>query len=238
MSVSVASNALIHHLRRSAALLLLVVGCLGLAVAQDKPPEGKLNVEDLKVRAEAGDKTATRQLADAYYTGRGGVEQNFSEAARWYVKLGQQGDLRAQTTLGLMYSRGYGVAKDLQAAHRWWSFAAAANDQGAQYNLGLAYADGEGVAQDYERAAQWYLKAAVRNHVQAQLNLGTLYYEGKGVPKDLVRAYYWFKLAALHGDDLAPDRLEKVGAEMTPNQVKDAETQATEMFKKTQKALK
>ena len=238
MSVSAASNIFGNHLRRSVALVVLVAGCLGLAVAQDKPAEGNLNVEDLKVRAEAGDRTATRQLGDAYYAGRGGVEQNFGEAMRWYTKLAQQGDVRAQTTLGLMYSRGYGVAKDPQAALRWWSFAAAANDAGAQYNLGTVYANGDGVAQDHARAAQWYLKASGRNHVQAMFNLGMLYYEGKGVPKDPVRSYYWIKLAELHGDDLAPDMLKKVGAGMAPGQVKDATTQAEEMFKKAQKLLR
>ena len=133
-----------------------------------------MSFEDLRIRAEAGDKTATRQLAEAYYLGREGVEQNFAEAARWYLKLAQQGDVRAQTTIDLMYSRGYGGEKDPQAAHRWWSFAAAANDPGAQYNLGLSYAKGDGVAQDYAQAVQWYSKAAQRTHVQAQFNLGML----------------------------------------------------------------
>ena len=237
MSVPAASDLLRNRLRRAAALVVLVMG-FGSAPAQDKPAAGQLNIEDLKVRAEAGDKTATRQLGDAYYAGRGGVEQNFSEAMRWYTKLAQQGDVRAQTTLGLMYSRGYGVAKDPQAAQRWWSFAAAANDAGAQYNLGTVYASGDGVAQDHARAAQWYLKAAGRNHVQALFNLGMLYYEGKGVPRNPVQSYYWLKLAALHGDDLAPDMLAKVGAGLTADQLKDAETQAAEMFKKAQKALK
>src|SRR5262245_33074982 len=125
----------------------------------------QINIEDLKIRADAGDKAATRRLAESYYLGRDGVDQNFEEAARWYLKLAQQGDVRAQTTIGLMYSRGYGVQKDPQAAHRWWSFAAAGNDPAAQYNLGLSYAKGDGVAQDYSQAAHWYSKAAEGTHV-------------------------------------------------------------------------
>src|SRR5262245_6551739 len=121
--------------------------CFGIAIAQNAA------LDDLKSRAEAGDKGATRQVAEAYYLGNQGAEQNFAEAARWYLKLAQQGDVRAQTALGLMYDRGDGVAKDPAAAHRWWSFAAAANDPGAQYNLGLAYARGDGVAQDFAQAA-------------------------------------------------------------------------------------
>ena len=216
-----------------------VVACTLLAaVFQLAAAQGKLSVEDLKIRAEAGDKTATRQLAEAYYLGREGVEQNFEEAARWYLKLAQQGDLRAQTTIGLMYSRGYGVKKDPQAAHRWWSFAAAANDPGAQYNLALSYAKGDGVAQDYSQAAQWYSKAAERTHVQAQFNLGMLFYEGKGVARDPVRAYYWVKVASLQGDELAEKTLKRIGAGMSAEQITQAEAQADEWMRKTKKALK
>jgi uncharacterized protein len=224
--------------RRAVPILIacaLLVAGIGISGAQEK---GKVSVEDLKIRAEAGDKGATRQLAELYYLGREGVEQNFAEAARWYLKLAQQGDVRAQTTMGLMYARGFGVKKDMQAAHRWWSFAAAANDPGAQYNLALTYANGEGVAQDYARAAEWYEKAAQRTHVQAQFNLGMLYHEGKGVAKDPVRAYTWIKVAALQGDELAQDRLAKIAAGMSPEQVREGEVLAENWMKRLKKALK
>ena len=229
---------------RTRQLMLAAAGCVLLAAgvpqgaAQSGDAQPKVSVGDLKVRAESGDKTATRQLAEAYYLGREGVEQNFAEAARWYHKLAQQGDVRAQTTLGLMYSRGYGVKKDPQAANRWWSFAAAANDPGAQYNLGLSYANGDGVPQDYVQAAKWYDKAAQRTHVQAQHNLGMLYYEGKGVAKDPLRAYFWVKVAALQGDDLAQESLKRVRAGMSADQVRQAEEQAEEWMKRAKKLLK
>ncbi len=215
------------------ACALLAAGCLGLAAAQDK-----INVEDLKVRAEAGEKTATRQLAEAYYLGKGGVGQNFSEAARWYLKLAQQGDARAQTSIGLMYARGDGVEKNFETARKWWSFAAAQNDPGAQYNLGLIYSRGEGVAQDYAQAVQWYTKAAQRGHVQAQHNLGMLYHEGKGLERDPVRAYFWIKVAALLGDDLAQESLKKVSSGMSSAQIAEAEAQANDWMKKAKKSFK
>lgn len=218
---------------RRLVCLVLSVACFGLAAAQDK-----INVEDLKIRAEAGDKTATRQLAESYYLGRGGIEQNFSEAARWYEKLAQQGDARAQTSIGLMYARGYGVEKSLVTARKWWSFAAAQNDPGAQYNLGLIYSRGEGVAQDYVQAVQWYTKAAQRGHVQAQHNLGMLYHDGKGLERDPVRAYFWIKVAALQGDDVALDSLKNVSSGMSSGQITEAEAQADEWMKKAKKILK
>lgn len=220
---------------------LAAVACALLAVsiphAAAQGAQGKLNVDDLKIRSDAGDRSATRQLAEAYYLGRDGVEQNFTEAARWYEKLAKQGDIRAQTTMGLMYSRGYGVKKDSQAAHRWWNFAAAQNDPGAQYNLGLSFANGDGVAQDYAKAAEWYNKAAGRGHVQAQHNLGMLYHESKPA-RDPVRAYFWVKVAALQGDDVAQDSLKIVRSGMNSAQVAEAETQADEWMKKNKKLIK
>ena len=83
----------------------------GIAIAADAPTPANIPLQDLQIRAEAGDRTATRQLAEAYYLGKG-VEQDFKIASQWYEKLAKQGDVRAQTSLGLMYARGYGVDCD------------------------------------------------------------------------------------------------------------------------------
>ena len=219
------------------AWILLVAGCVGAAMAQDKPAPDKISVEDLKIRSEAGNKSATRQLAEMYYVGRGGVEQDFSEAARWYEKLAKQGDARAQTSLGLMYARGYGVTKNMETARRWWSFAASQNDPGAQYNLGVIYSKGEGVAQDPVQAVQGLDRAAQRGHVQAQHNLGLLYYEGKGVARDPVRGYFWLKVAALQGEDMAEEALKSMAKDMSADQIGQAESQAEEWMRKYKKVV-
>lgn len=217
--------------------ILLLAGCLGAAAAQDQPAPGKVNIEDLKIRSDKGDRGATRQLAEMYYAGRGGVEQNFGEAARWYEKLAKQGDRRAQTSLGLMYARGYGMEKNLEAARKWWSFAALQGDAGAQYNLGTLYFRGEGVAQDFAQAVRWYRDAAQRGHVQAQSKLGSMYFEGQGVDKSLPQAYYWLKVAALQGDDEAQAALPVVAKGLSPDQVRDADGQADEWMRKYKKIV-
>jgi TPR repeat protein len=204
----------------------------GFAAAQDR-----INVEDLKLRSEAGDRPAMRQLAEIYYLGRGGVAQDYGEAARWYERLAKQGDARAQSSLGLMHARGYGVEKNLEAARRWWSFAAAQNDPAAQYNLGVLYATGEGVPQDYARAAHWLREAARRGHVQAQHNFGMLLHEGKGVERDPLRAYFWIKVAALQGDEVAQAALPAIGRAMSAEQISETDREAAEWMKRSLKAL-
>ena len=218
-------------------MALLLAGCLGVALAQDKPAPAKVNLEELKVRSAAGDKSATRQIAEMYYLGRGGVEQNFKDAAFWYEKLAKQGDRRAQTSLGLIYARGYGVEKNPQTAYKWWSLAALQGDAGAQYNLGTLYFRGEGLAKDYGQAVRWNRDAAQRGHIQAQTKLGSMYYEGQGVGKNMHWAYYWLKVAALQGDDEARSAIPVVAKGMSAGEISDAEAQADDWMKKYKKIV-
>src|SRR5471032_2588092 len=128
------------------AIALTLAG--GMAIAQDNIP-----LNDLKIRAEAGDKMATRQIAEAYYLGKG-VDQDFKLAAQWYEKLAKQGDVRAQTSLGLIYARGYGVEKNMQLALKWLNLAAIQRDPGAQYSLSTIYFMGEGVPKNFTESAR------------------------------------------------------------------------------------
>ena len=217
-------------MRRLIFALLLTAGA---AFAAEAP----VTLQNLTLRADAGDRTAMRALADAYYTGQDGAEQDFAKAADWYRRLAKTGDPRAQTSLGLMYARGYGVTKNITEAHRWWNFAAAQNDPGAQYNLGLTYAQGEGVAVDHARAARWFREAARRGHVQAQHNLGLLHHEGKGVPQDPVTAYFWVRVAALQGDRVAAIALDKISSGMNTEQIAEAEIRTREWMAAAQKTL-
>lgn len=216
--------------RPSALALLIAFAACGIHAA-----ETNITITELALRAEAGDRGAMRMLADAYYAGREGAEQDFAKAADWYRRLAKAGDARAQTSLGLMHARGYGVAKNLAEAHRWWNFAAAQNDPGAQYNLGLTYLRGEGVAIDAARAARWFREAARRGHVLAQYNLGLLLHEGRGVARHPQEAYYWIKVAALQGDDLAQRNLETFAAPLPDAQRREADRQAGEWMKSLRK---
>ena len=218
-----------RRITKAAALLLAVTMVAAHAAAPN------ITIDDLTQRAEAGDRTAMRALAESYYAGREGAEQDYVKAAEWFRRLARLGDPRAQTSLGLMHARGYGVAKNLAEAHRWWNFAAVQNDPGAQYNLGLTYAQGEGVAVDHARAARWFREAARRGHVQAQYNLGLLLHEGKGVARDPQEAYYWIKVAALQGDERALQNLAGITADLSEAQKNQADTQAAAWMEQVKK---
>ena len=133
-----------------------------------------------------------------------------------------QGDVRAQTMLGIMYFEGKGVPQDYKAALKWYTKAA---DQGvavAQYSLGTMYFKGEGVLQDYKTAEKWYTKSADQGDVGAQYSLGYMYGNGWGVRQDYVYAYMWFNLAAANGKKNSQKMKDILAKKMTPSQIERA----------------
>lgn len=100
---------------------------------------------------------ATGAAADSFEDavsalGRG----NFTLAARLFRPLAEQGNARAQVSLGRMYHGGHGVTQDYQEALKWFRKAAEQGNAQAQSMLGGMYANGQGVPQDFIRAHMWY----------------------------------------------------------------------------------
>ena len=113
----------------------------------------------------------------------------------------EQGNIRAQLDLGLMYVRGSGVPQDDAEAAKWFRKAADQGNAYAQGNLGFMYANGQGVPQDYAEAVKWYHKAADQGDAIAQGSLGHHYSNGLGVPEDQDKAVKWFRLASEQGQE-------------------------------------
>lgn len=192
-----------------------------------------LDVDALKTRSDARDRTATRALAEAYYAGSGGVTQDFALAAQYFQRLSELGDVRAMTTLGLMYARGIGVPKNMAEAMNKWRFAASQRtpDSGAEYNLGVAYLRGDGIPADEAQALHWLRRAASRGHVLAQADLGVMYMEGTGTAKDEVQGAAWLIVAAERGDAAAQERLKLFSDRLSPAQVDEAHKRANQWLK-------
>ena len=85
---------------------------------------------------------------------------DFATALREWRPLAEQGNARAQTSLGFMYAKGKGVPEDDKEAVKWYNLAAEQGDADAQYNLGLMYKRGQGVLQDNAYAHMWWNIAA------------------------------------------------------------------------------
>ncbi len=110
---------------------------------------GMRSLDELRVAAEKGDAEAEFTLAGLYYKGEG-VQQDYNEAAKWYIKASEQNLWKAQFNLGAMYEDGLGVPQSYKKAVEWFTKAAEQNDPSAQFTLGLIYHNGEGVPQELQ----------------------------------------------------------------------------------------
>ena len=175
---------------------------------------------------------ATGAAADSYEDAVAALgRRDFTLAVRLFRPLAEQGNPRAQISLGRMYQGGHGVPQDYQEALKWFRKAAEQADAQAQSMLGGMYANGLGIPQDYQEAVKWYRKAAQQGNINAQNNLGRIYANGKrGVPQDFVRAHTWYTIAAatMSGDgvEIAVRNRDSVASRMTAVEIEKAQEMA------------
>lgn len=63
-----------------------------------------------------GDVKAQYHIANIYYEGKGGVDQNFKKALYWYHMAAGQDHPQSQLRIGLMHCKGEGVLKSYKKA--------------------------------------------------------------------------------------------------------------------------
>jgi hypothetical protein len=85
-----------------------------------------------------------------------GVPRDDEAAVKWYRRAAEQGNDRAQYSLGLMCINGQGIQQDYKEAMKWFRKAAEQGFASAQFDLGVMYHNGEGVSQDYVQAFKWF----------------------------------------------------------------------------------
>ena len=105
----------LHYMARPIGLMVFFLFVQSVAFAQqkgnvlDKLAEGKrlYNAQDYtaafecyRIAAEAGNSEAQFYFASCYYYGMG-VEQDLTEAAKWFRKSAEQGNKYAQRDLGI-----------------------------------------------------------------------------------------------------------------------------------------
>jgi putative methionine-R-sulfoxide reductase with GAF domain len=110
-----------------------------VAAAPAKSPNLPADVTDLaslrKVAAQ-GDPAAQFALGARYATGEE-VNQDYTEAVRWFTMAADQGHILAQATLGAYYWAGRGVPQDLTKAYYWSVLAQAGGDQASKYRVAV-----------------------------------------------------------------------------------------------------
>lgn len=130
-----------------------------------------LAYEHLMPLAIKGNPKAMGRIGSLYRDGKGGVEQDYAEAMRWYRMAAEKGDVNGQYNLGLMYATGDGVEKDYKEAMILFVMAANQGDAKSQAAIGAMYQNGTGVEQSDKEAMKWYRKAEKQGNPYAIQNI-------------------------------------------------------------------
>jgi len=159
-----------------------------------------------------------------------GTAKNPAQAATWYRKAADQGDMVAQGHLGRLYRLGTGVPRDAAQAAKWSIKAASQGNAAAQANLGYMSLDGFGLPADPAAAAGWFKRSADQGDASGMLGLATLCEAGRGVPKDVVQAAKWYTLASVDDGEYDEEMFAQakksktaLEAKMTPAQIAEAD---------------
>jgi uncharacterized protein len=118
---------------------------------------------ELLAKAKSGDAASQVLVGESYASGSV-VERNLKQAAEWYRRAADKGDVSGELHLAALYrDGGKSFARDMALAAAWYRKAAEQGDAGAQGTLGVLYSIGQGVPQSYVEAYYWLdLAAAVK----------------------------------------------------------------------------
>ncbi len=202
----------------TSAVVGLLLGALTLATAHaagrdavqawffDAPSRPVGNLASLRKRAEAGDKTAQLDYArQLFHSGKSSI------AVVWLTEANNQGSIRAEDLLGLLYEKGEGVVQDLGQSRYFYGKAA---DQGyapAEFRLGKLWMnfefddpgslnqDSNTLASKLAEGAAMMRRAADQGYGPAQYAFGLALLNGNGVRKDPRLALAYFRLACAQG---------------------------------------
>ena len=90
-------------------------------------------------------------------------------------------------------------------------------------------------AKNYREAARLYHKAAEQGDAGAQNNLGAMSANGEGVAQDYVQAHKWFNIASALGNQFAEESRQEIETKMTPQQIAEAQKEATKWLETYEK---
>ena len=93
--------------------------------------------------AEQGNRVAQYNLGINFEQGSCGLQQDYVEAAKWFLKSADSGFADAQFCIGKCYMLGRGVEQNEELGLVWFERAAAQNEPSAINQLAYAYAKGK-----------------------------------------------------------------------------------------------
>lgn len=99
-----------------------------------EPEAPKVNIKDLRQKAEKGDSVAQTMLGVEYMKGDL-VEKDLCKAIEWWKKAAEKGYAEAEYKLGVCYHFGFGIKKSHKLARYWYEKAANQQHKSAKVAL-------------------------------------------------------------------------------------------------------
>lgn len=133
------------------------------------------------------------------------------DAAYWYEKSAEGGNVNAQEKIASLYSMGIGVHKDQAKGYHWYKLAA---EQGSPVSIlvvGIAYLKGDREQKNVVLAKSTIERAVVSGAKEGNYWLGYIYENGIGVEADWEKAFALYLRCTKETDlMLAPYRLGQI----------------------------
>lgn len=159
-----------------------------------------------------------------------GVEKDEIKAFQWYKKAADQGNAKAQYSLGWCYQFSSVVEKDEKEAVKLYKMAAEQGLAEAQYSLGWCFQSGVGVNKDVTEAIKWYKKGAINGSEKASKNLNKFSEWVVLTDEDNKETIRWYLKAA--EDDVAWAQYDLGWCYLTGTGLAQDRNKAIELFKK------
>lgn len=121
------------------------------------------------------------------------------EAAPWFKKGMENGDVPCTFYYGKMLVEGLGVKLDKKEGANYLLKAAEAGFPQAVYYVGNCYMNGDGLTKNTEQAVKWFKLASGKGATNAQWKLAQCYREGIGTDINYDRALYWYSECSAKG---------------------------------------
>lgn len=114
------------------------------------------------------------------------VEDDSTQAWKYYKQAAQLGDSRAMYKIAMFYLDGKEVEKNLSLAMEWLNRASDHQNSDAMYKLGELYAEGKEVDLNHEKSVQFFQMAKEQGHHAGVLaKLAIAHCLGKGTEKSI-----------------------------------------------------
>lgn len=169
----------------------------GIGGVQKDP---RMAAEMFKAAADQNDPAAMNNYGRMLEYGRG-VEQNLTEAYRYYQMASDQNETIGTVNLALMLETGKGCEKDVKRAVELFKIAADKNDPYGDYNYARCLEKGIGIKQNISESMYYYRLAANQGLLKAMHHLAVMFENGIGTKSNVAEALVYYQRAAQKGHE-------------------------------------